>query len=808
MAGAIFLALVSTLPPAHARTPLMATAAADANTLDTVVVTAAGFEQKITDAPASISVVTREELSLRPYTNLIDALRDIEGIDIGLESTDKNGNASISMRGMPSDYTLVLINGRRQSNVGDIYPNGFGGGQFSFIPPLDYVDRIEIVRGPMSTLYGSDAMGGVINIITRKVPQQWEGSVTLGHTWQQESEFGDARTIDLYAAGPLVADKLGLALRGSWYDRDASNPEWESLPLPDGSRWDRSLGFGSGGRRVANTNWHGGLSLSFTPSENHDLVLDYDASRQKYDNRQGQTGTLDGLESLWRSGNAVIPNPDFDPSQPAGPDNPETVIRRVVQPRVGYTEYQRYERDQLALTHIGRWDIGTSTSSLMYSRSSNLGRSQPLSIAERGQLQALWNEVCARHGEDGYCDNGMGAAGIAARDLSADELARLGAFLPRALRPLEVEGWLFDTRLEMPLGRHLLTVGGQYNNVDMEDGTFGMVDGDYVAGTTQKHRQWAVFGEDNWSLTDALTLTAGLRYDDHNIFGDHLSPRGYLVWTASENWTLKGGISTGYKTPKPNQLHPGITGFGAQGVIPFVGTPGLQPETSTNTEIAAYFDNLDGLSFNATAFFNKFKDKITSGEQVANCEVAAAGEPCVDIGPGWAALGYTSFRQSTNVDRAETYGVELAARWAINPAWTLRGNYTWTESEQNSGTNKGKPIAGNPARHMLNAGLDWRASDSITVSLTSEARSKRYRGTDALTGRDTWYEDYALLNLGASWQVNEWLRFNARINNLLDKDFVSQTCELVATGDAYDCIDDYLIKDQRRSLWLSMNVKF
>ena len=64
--------------------------ASDASTLDTVVVTAAGFEQKITDAPASISVVTREELQQRPYMTLIDAVRDLEGVDVG-ETSDKTG---------------------------------------------------------------------------------------------------------------------------------------------------------------------------------------------------------------------------------------------------------------------------------------------------------------------------------------------------------------------------------------------------------------------------------------------------------------------------------------------------------------------------------------------------------------------------------------------------------------------------------------------------------------------------------------------------------------------------------------------
>jgi len=776
-------------------------AEADATELQQVVVTAAGFEQKITDAPASVSVVSRAELAKRPYTSLVDALRDIEGIDVG-ESTDKNGMASISMRGMPADYTLVLIDGRRQSNVGDLYPNNFGGGQYSFLPPLDSIERIEVVRGPMSTLYGSDAMGGVINIITRKVAQQWHGSLTQGRTWQQDDQFGNDRTTDLYLNGPIVPGKVGLALRGSLYKRQASNPEWDPLPLPDGTLWERSLGFGDGGKQVANTNWNGGLRLSFTPSENHDLWVDYDVARQKYDNSEGQTGTLDSIESLWRTGNATIPNPDFDPTRPPGSGNPATIVRRVVQPRVGYTREQRYERDQLAFTHVGRWSFGTSETSITRSKTNNLGRSLPLTIEERADLQALWNAACVAGGGNPYCGNAR------LGDLTAEQRAALEAFLPRQRRVLELDGTILDSKLEMLFGDHQLTVGGQYNDTDMEDGTFGMDGGGFRDGTTQKHKQWAVFAEDNWRLTDRLTATFGLRYDDHNIFGDHFSPRGYLVWNAADNWTLKGGVSTGYKTPKPNQLFPGITGFGGQGVSPFVGSPGLQPETSTNTELAAYYDSGTGLSFNATVFVSKFKDKIATGDSVPNCEVAPAGVHCVDIGPGWAELGYTTFSQSINIDRAESRGVELAGRVELPAGFTLRGNYTFTDSEQKSGPQKGRPVTGNPAKHMLNGTLDWQLSDAVSLALIGEARSKRYRDYNVTTGKESYYEDYAIFHLGASWKATDWMTINGRVNNLFDKDFIAQTCELTELQDAYTCLDDYRIKDKRRSFWLSANLRF
>ena len=75
-------------------TPALATPAPAANPVDfdAVVVTASGVEQKIVDAPASISVITREDLAQRPYITLLDAVRDLEGVDIG-ETRDKTGQA-------------------------------------------------------------------------------------------------------------------------------------------------------------------------------------------------------------------------------------------------------------------------------------------------------------------------------------------------------------------------------------------------------------------------------------------------------------------------------------------------------------------------------------------------------------------------------------------------------------------------------------------------------------------------------------------------------------------------------------------
>src|SRR5690606_1948622 len=142
-------------------------------------------------------------------------------------------------------------------------------------------------------------------------------------------------------------------------------------------------------------------------------------------------------------------------------------------------------------------------------------------------------------------------------------------------------------------------------------------------------------------------MTLGLRYDTHSTFGGSVSPRTYLVLNPHPYFTVKGGISRGFKTPRLDQLAEGITGFGAQGTLPLIGSPGLTPETSTSTEIAVSFTRGD-LGANVTVFNNEFQDKIASGPGIENCSFALApNRPgCVDHG-NWPNVDL--FGQSINI---------------------------------------------------------------------------------------------------------------------------------------------------------------
>ncbi len=680
--------------------------------LDKLVVSAAGFEQQIINAPASISVIDRAELTQKRINSLADALGEIEGIDVG-DSAGKTGGLNISIRGMPSDYTLILVDGRRQNSPGNITPNGFGETSTSFLPPPSAIERIEVIRGPMSTLYGSDAMGGVVNIITRKVSRAWSGTITAGATFQEDTDFGNMENGQLYLSGPIVHDRLGLIVRGSFFKRHASDLRYTNAagdPVEVSKR---------GPSPVEADLFTAGARLTYTPSANHDLWLDADLARQKYDNSKAQLGTL-GVQ--------------------------------------GYSPDMEFNRDQYTAAHTWRFAGGLLESSVMQNSTETLGRTIP-------------------NGTPGKT--------------------------PGSPRTLENESLVVDTKAVITAFEdHTLSVGGQFWDAEMVDG---------VAPAPYEHTQWAVFVENEWRFLPDFAVTVGARRDDHNVFGHQDSLRGYLVWNATSHWTLKGGVSEGFKVPRLDQLADGITGFGGQGRIPMIGSPTLKPETSRTEEIAITYDNLRGFTATGTIFRNKFKDKIASGPGLLNCSFGLdPNRPgCVDYG-NWPDVD--EFGQSINVDRAISQGAEFTSRIRFSKAWSLATNYTYTDSRSVSGSDNGRPLYNTP-RHMINARLRWDSNEALSLWLSGEYRSDRYRTEDSANSRAkaTYgnYREYQLYHLGAAYKVSKNLTLNATIYNLLDKDFVEYGPYVsnVNTG-AISYTNLYANNQEPRRLWVSATFSF
>ena len=187
--------------------------------LDPMVVTASGYEQSIADAPASISVISGEELNRQSYSDITDAVRNIPGVYV----TGGGGAQDISIRGMDDSYTLYLIDGRPISAGRSVNTNGQDGGKQIGLPPIAMIERVEVIRGPMSSLYGSQAMGGVINIITKSVPEEWSGQVVTEYTHSLNDINNDSQQVSFYTGGPLIEGLLGLRVHGSWQGTEESD---------------------------------------------------------------------------------------------------------------------------------------------------------------------------------------------------------------------------------------------------------------------------------------------------------------------------------------------------------------------------------------------------------------------------------------------------------------------------------------------------------------------------------------------------------------------------------------------------------
>ncbi|MFA7668927.1 MAG: ligand-gated channel protein [Burkholderiaceae bacterium] len=615
-------------------------------TLDTVVVTASGFEQNIVDAPASISVVPREKLEQGSYKDLHDALRDVPGVIL---TPSDNNSRDISLRGMGAQYTLILVDGKRMSTR-ETQANGSTGTDQSWVPPLEAIERIEIVRGPMSSLYGSDAMGGVVNIITRKVAKEWTGSVRLETTLQQHERSGDQHQGNFYLSGPLKDDMLGVTLYGVYSHRDE----------------DRVYqGYNKYENRALTARF------ALTPNANHDIVFEAGTARQDYASRPDWTREISEEDS-----------------------------------------FRKFERQHYALTHNGRWGNG------------------------------LMSETYAQREET--------------KNVSRD---------------MTITNTIFRTAWNKDLGGHFATAGFYYELNELDDTTSNSISD----RSNVERWQYAFFLEDEWQMTDTFALTLGLRMDKEKTAGVHWSPRIYGVWQLADNWTLKGGVSTGFKAPSMRQTIPdwGATSRGGDRY----GNPDLQPETSLTKEIGLYYQADNGLQAGFTIFHNKFEDKITRVR-------------CVECGPPNSRGNYPT--TYVNVDNAVTRGLEASISAPLTDTFSTTASYTYTDSEQKSGEYAGQPLTQLP-KHMFNLSFNWEPTEKINGWTRLSFRGKESDPTGAISSSSMMAPSVTLVDFGGSYKFNKTVTMHAGVYNVFDK---------------YVAYDDYSYVEDGRRFWLGMDIKF
>ena len=593
--------------------------------LDKVVVTASSTEHQESTAPASITVISGDDIREKSGGDIVEALRKTPGVH--LTQGGIGGRPTISLRGLPGQngkYTVMMVDGRRINASETLFrANDL---DISTIP-VDSIERIEVVRGPMSSLYDADALGGVINVITKPGSEQWQGSLSYDYYAIEGNKGGANQLGSLYLSGPLVKDKIKLTLNADIRDRNA----WKPFDDDASTAMDES---------------------SLTPLEKKDVknlrsLLDWQLNEQQ-NLALELTKNKDEREAVYSLRGSAT---DVD---------------------------QKINRKTFALTHKGDW---------------HWGNSQLRAYVEKSDV---WDNIDKPEW-----------------DMTDGDIQQTNQTL--------------DGSINAELGNHWLTVGSEFTQTELGNPR-NLTSG--KAKVTKK----AVFAQDEWFLGDNWIATWGGRLDHHSKFGSHFSPRGYLVYTATDALTLKGGVGTAYKAPRIAEMDPNYEIVSCGGGCTIRGNEHLKPEKAVNYELSAIYE-LPLWSISATVFQNDIKDMITT----------------LSLDPN----NRYSDRTWTNLNKARIRGLELTGEYQLTQSLNLSANYAYNDAKDKSTHQR----LNESPRHTLNTSLDWQARDNLSTFVTYN-----YIGVQAYYGDEL--SGYSTVDLGINYKYSKMLTIRTGVTNL------------------------------------------
>lgn len=509
-----------------------------------VVVTATRHRLLAVDAPASLSVVSRADIEQRGADDVLEAVRLEPGLS--LQGRAVGGRKVLGLRGLDARHTLFLLDGQRTSASDGVV--GASDFQYDWLATSD-IERIEVVRGPLSVLYGSEALGGVVNVITREPGERWRLAALAEGSQAQGDRGGDGWRATASADGPLGA---GWTLRAG-----AAESRVTPLQAPGEPRLSelegrdkRSAWWGLG--------WRGG---------SHRLRLD------------GRDGTeLREAGARERSG-----------------------------ARRWHTSFNDIERRTLSFGWQADWPSAGGEGD------TGIDAAEPLQT----DLRAYRAEL----------------------DVANRRTAGVPVNATQVLTDDVVDGQMRLARA--PGSRHGMLLGFEWRDEQLADNA--------LPGGRSAVRHQALFVQDEWRPAlgrAALTVTAGLRHDDHGTFGAHWSPRLYAVWRLGDGFTVKGGASHGFKAPNLKQVAPGARAEGPNTVI---GNPALAPEVADAAELGLAWEQ-GRRQWQLTAFDQRVRDLI-------ELRLVSAGPA-----PGTGTYDYENLAEA-RLRGAELMGVERLAPW-------------------------------------------------------------------------------------------------------------------------------------------------
>jgi vitamin B12 transporter len=581
-----------------------------------VVVTATRVAQPASEIGQAVTVIDRAEIERRQTTVVSDLLATTPGVTVTRNGT-LGALTGVRIRGAESDQTLVVIDGVRVND-----PSSTGGG-FDFGNLLSSsVERIEILRGPNSVPWGSQAIGGVVNIIT--------AAPTEGLQARANAEYGYADSVFASAGVSGKTGPVSGSLTGGYLRTDGISS------AADGTERDGYRQYGATGR----------LGIEFTPGIGLDLRGYFADSRVE----------LDGF-----------PAPTYELADDA-----------------------EYAKTQEVYGYAG--------------------------------LHANF--------ADGRFNNRV-AFTIA--DINRDNYDPAFGADPSFIGRGRSERYEYQGDFR-PLDQVRVVAGVERENSRFNDG-FTYAD----TGIT------SVYGQLIVKPLDILTITGGVRNDDHEDFGNHTTFGANAALALHTGTTVRASYGEGFKAPTLYQLFSDY------------GNRGLDPETARNFDVGVEQAFLSNRARVGVTYFNRRTRNQIDFRDCSPAELATAGSICVG----------RPYGVYDNVARAEADGVEVSLALRPVDALSLSANYSYIHSKNRSiGANYGNDLARRP-KQTASVSADYRFPFGLSIGGTVSMVDDSFDDV-ANTVR---LDGYAVGGVRAEVPINDQIVLYGRVDNITDASY-------------------------------------
>ncbi len=714
--GILLLATASLAGPAHAADT---TENVDAINLDEMVVTATRSALSLADAPAAVTVVDAQKIETKNVSRLGDALDQVPSLylqngALGL-SQGTSGTSGMSLRGIDQNKTLILLDGQPIQDA--------SSGKVNWrIPFVEDIERIEVVPGAFSSLYGSNAIGGVINVITKQ-PDRREFSVKLKKGWNDASgEEGSLYFRDTLENGLGIVAGLGYQNHDSFV-----NDFVVKTPLS---------GIGS----IPVTGWQAITTRDGLPAY---LVGD-----------KGRTP--------WTSANATLKlsyKLDAHDKVFGGVDYQET--------NEDYTFFNTYLRDALTGAPVSSGSLNIDGKKVSLAQFDFVNNS-PLHEGATRYFAGYEGTI----GKDTLLKLDLAkidrAYSFTAAGASSSWNSGLGT-----LTDTPNSGLDGGTQLSFPVGEQQFWVTGlalhrddvkqkiyTLSNWRNADARIAVNNGFNGTSTTT-----SVYGQDEITLSGTLKTYLGGRWDYWETKGDYFntvptpptthypsrndsafSPKASAVYKPVEAATLRASFGRSFRAPANLDLYSTSVSRGRT----IHNNPDLEPETGTTGEVGGEWRFSNNTRAGITLYETQLKNLIYLKQ-------ASATE---------------SFR--INAGKARVRGIELTARTRLTNWLELDANYAYIDSEmlENAAdpASVGKRLTDSP-KNIAGIGIAARQgpwTGTLSVRYASHVFFTA-QNTDGVEGVPGSYDAYTLVNAKAGYAFSKTVKASLAIDNLLDE---------------------------------------